>query len=155
MTGIRLEGLRVLVVDDSRTARRFVIETLRQLGVAEAVEAEDGADAIDILRVFAADLVVTDLNMDPLDGIQFTQLLRMASDSPAPHVPVIMLTADATRRQLENALKAGVNSFLAKPVTADKLRSHMLRTLAATSERQPARDAADEGEAGDEARPAP
>ena len=129
MPKVDLRNLRILVVDDSRTARKYLSRCLSDLGAAEVVAAEDGADAIDTLRNFAADIVISDLNMAPLDGIQFTRLVRNSEDSPAPYVPIILLTAEATRKQLENALEAGVHSFLAKPVSAEKLRKHILHTM--------------------------
>jgi len=129
MAHIELHDLHVLIVDDSRTARKYLARCLSDLGVREMVQAEDGADAIDILKNFAADLVISDLNMTPLDGIEFTRLLRNSKDSPAPYLPIIMLTAEATRKQLNNALAAGVHSFLAKPVDAEKLRRHILHTM--------------------------
>lgn len=129
MPNVNLHDLNVLIVDDSRTARKYLARCLADLGVAEVVEAEEGAEAIDLLRNFAADIVISDLNMAPLDGIEFTRLLRNSADSPAPLIPIIMLTAEATRKQLDNALDAGVHSFLAKPVNAEKLRQHILHTM--------------------------
>lgn len=129
MPYVDLCNLRILVVDDSRTARKYLSQCLDNLGAAEVAVAEDGADAIDLLRNFAADIVISDLNMVPLDGIQFTRLVRTSEDSPAPHVPIIMLTSEATRTQLDNALAASVHSFLAKPVSAETLRQHILHTM--------------------------
>lgn len=123
---VNLQELKALVVDDSRTSRRIVCDLLRQLRVEQAEQAEDGADAMAKLRGFPADLVVCDLHMTPLDGIEFTRLLRDAADSPNPYVPVLMMTADATQAQLNNALNAGVSSFMSKPVELPVLRARIV-----------------------------
>lgn len=122
---MNLGKLAVLVVDDSRVARIVVKNLLLELGLDDIAEAEDGAAALVKLRDFDADLVLCDLNMTPLDGIEFTRLLRNAPDSPNPFVPVIMLTAEATKAQIANALKAGVNDFLSKPARTPVLRAHI------------------------------
>jgi DNA-binding response OmpR family regulator len=70
------------------------------------------------MRETEMDLVMTDLTMGPLDGIDFVNLLRNSPDSPAPFVPVIMITGHSTMRRVAEARDAGVNEFLAKPVTA-------------------------------------
>jgi len=127
---VNLQELKSLVVDDSRTSRRIVCDLLRQLRVGQAEQAEDGADAMAKLRDFPADLVICDLHMAPLDGIEFTRLLRDAADSPNPFVPVLMVTSDATETQLNNALNAGVNSFLSKPVELSVLRARIAALFA-------------------------
>jgi CheY-like chemotaxis protein len=122
LINVNLQELKALVVDDSRTARRILREMLGEIPVAQVETAEDGADAIAKLRVFPADVVLCDLHMVPLDGIEFTRLLRSAEDSPNPYLPVLMLTADATETQMKNAIGAGVNEFMSKPVKMADLR---------------------------------
>ncbi len=119
---VNLTNLKTMVVDDSRTARLMLAEMLREMGVSSIAKAEDGADAMQQLKTFAADVVICDLHMTPLDGIEFTRLLRTADDSPNPYLPVLMLTGDATQKQLSNALNAGVHGFMSKPLQADSLR---------------------------------
>ncbi|MHA1599681.1 MAG: response regulator, partial [Alphaproteobacteria bacterium] len=113
---INLKEMKVLVVDDSATARKILTEMLHEIGVGHFDVAADGAEAIERLRVFPADIMLCDLHMAPLDGIELTRLIRNASDSPNPYIPIIVLTADATEFQLKAALNAGVNSFMSKPV---------------------------------------
>lgn len=121
--------LKILVVDDSKTVRTILAQLLYEMEVADVMEAEDGVEAIEKLRKFKADLVICDLNMVPLDGIEFTRLIRNSEDSPNKFLPIIMLTAYSTKTQLNSALKAGVHSFLAKPVTYVTLRSHIAKVL--------------------------
>lgn len=122
LINVNFKELKVLIVDDSRTARLIVKEVLDAISVHQVAMAEDGADAMARLRTFPADIVICDLHMAPLDGIEFTRLLRSAEDSPNPYLPVLMLTADATERQLKNAFGAGVNDFMSKPVEMAALR---------------------------------
>ncbi len=118
---VNMQDLKVLVVDDSRTVRLALEQLLREMSIETVALAEDGADAIKALRDFPADLVLCDLHMAPLDGIEFTRLLRSAEDSPNPYLPVLILTADATAAQLRNALGAGANDFMSKPIKRDAL----------------------------------
>ena len=77
-------------------------------------EAEDAPTALKILQYFPADVLITDWNMQPLNGIEFTQLVRTAKDSKSPEIPIIMLTGFAEVRRVIEARDAGVNEFLAK-----------------------------------------
>lgn len=122
LINVNMQELKVLVVDDSRTARQALKQFLREMSIGSVEMAEDGVDAIKKLRDFPADLVLCDLHMVPLDGIEFTRLLRSAEDSPNPYLPVLILTADATAAQLRNALGAGANDFMSKPIKLDALR---------------------------------
>jgi len=113
---INLAEMKILVVDDSSTARKILSEMLHEIGVGHVAGAADGAEAIERLRTFPADIMLCDLHMVPLDGIELTRLIRNASDSPNPYLPIVMLTADATQSQMKNAMTAGVNAFMSKPV---------------------------------------
>jgi CheY-like chemotaxis protein len=115
---VRYELLKILLVDDNHHMRMLVGEILRAIGVRHIQDANDGAEALQILRANPADIVITDLAMQPLDGIDFVRLLRNSTDSPNPLVPVIMITGHATHKRICEARDAGVNEFLAKPLTA-------------------------------------
>jgi|GEM_PF-626783 len=127
---INLQEMKILVVDDSSTVRKFLSEMLRDIGVGHVVGAEDGAEAIERLRTFPADIMLCDLHMTPLDGIELTRLIRNASDSPNPYLPVVMLTADATQAQMKNAFNAGVNAFMSKPVKMNILHRKLYAIFA-------------------------
>jgi CheY-like chemotaxis protein len=101
---INLQELRVLVVDDSATARANLTEMLHEIGVGHVAGAADGADAIEMLREFPANIVFSDLHMAPIDGIELTRHLRNARDSSNRFLPIVILTADATEAQMKNAL---------------------------------------------------
>lgn len=115
---MRLGQLKVLLVDDIRNSRVLLMEILRAVGLNQVFEASDGAEALQSLRSQMVDIVMTDLAMTPLDGIDFVRLLRNAPDSPNPMLPVLMVTGHLTVRRIQEARDAGVNEFLAKPITA-------------------------------------
>ena len=115
---MRLEVLKILVVDDNHHMRVLLSEVLRAVGLQNIYEAGDGAEALQQMRAHPIDIVLTDLAMEPLDGIDFVRLLRNSPDSPNPMAPVIMITGHSTMRRISEARDVGVNEFLAKPLTA-------------------------------------
>jgi len=115
---VRYELLKILLVDDNHHMRVLLIEILRAIGCRDIFEANDGAEGLQMLRSHPIDIVITDLAMQPLDGIDFVRLVRNSADSPNPMIPVIMITGHATVRRVSEARDAGVNEFLAKPLTA-------------------------------------
>ena len=124
-----LDGPTILVVDDNQHMRKLIMEILRAIGVRDALEASDGAEALNAMRSRRIDLVITDIAMQPIDGVDFVRLLRNSNDSPNPHVPVIMITGHATPAKVAEARDAGVNEFLAKPVTAKGVLDRLQRVI--------------------------
>ena len=115
---MRYELINILLVDDNHHMRVLLAEILRAIGVRHILEANDGAEALQLMRGSAVDIVITDLAMQPLDGIDFLRLLRNSPESPNPMIPVIMITGHSTQRRIFEARDAGVTEFLAKPLTA-------------------------------------
>jgi two-component system chemotaxis response regulator CheY len=115
---LRFELLKILLVDDNHHMRVLLTEILRAIGVRQVFEAADGAEALQMMRTHAIDIVMTDLAMQPLDGIDFVRLVRNSPDSPHPMIPVIMITGHSTIRRVAEARDVGVTEFLSKPVTA-------------------------------------
>jgi two-component system, chemotaxis family, chemotaxis protein CheY len=115
---VRFDLLKILMVDDNHHMRTLIGEILRAIGVNHLYEAADGAAALEVLRREDIDIVLTDLAMQPLDGIDFCRLVRNAPDSPNPMIPIIMITGHSTMRRIGEARDVGANEFLAKPITA-------------------------------------
>jgi two-component system chemotaxis response regulator CheY len=115
---LRFELIKILLVDDNHHMRLMLNEILRAIGVREVHEAANGAEAIQALRTQPIDIVMTDLAMQPMDGIDFVRRLRNGHESPNPMVPVIMITGHSTLRRVAEARDVGVTEFLSKPVTA-------------------------------------
>ncbi|HEY9217376.1 MAG TPA: response regulator [Phenylobacterium sp.] len=126
---MRYDVLKLLLVDDNQHMRMLMIEILRALGVQHIFEASDGAEGLQQLRAHLVDIVITDLAMEPLDGIDFVRLVRNSPDSPNQMVPVIMITGHSTMRRVAEARDAGVNEFLAKPLTARGVIERLQRVV--------------------------
>lgn len=115
------EKLRFLLVDDNQHIRSIVSAILKGVGVKQIREAMDGAEGLQILRDWQTDIAIVDFKMAPLDGVQFTQLVRNSPDSVDPFLPIIMLTGFAERHRVFEARDAGVTEVVVKPVTARSL----------------------------------
>lgn len=116
-----LDAVRVLVVDDNQHMRAIISTMLHSFGIRVIREAKDGAEAIDILRRWPADLAICDFLMEPTDGVEFTRQVRTAPDSPNPYLPVVMLTGHSELARVVGARDAGVTEFVVKPLTAKAL----------------------------------
>ncbi|MDR3513487.1 MAG: response regulator [Caulobacteraceae bacterium] len=126
---MRFELLNILLVDDNHHMRVLLTEILRAIGVREVLEANDGVEALQIMRAHQVDIIMTDLAMQPLDGLDFVRKLRNSPDSPNPMAPVIMITGHSTMRRVTEARDAGVNEFLSKPVTARGVLDRIARVV--------------------------
>lgn len=117
------EKRRVLVVDDFATMRRVVKILLQELGYKAIREAEDGGQAKGMLEEGSYDLVVLDWNMPGTPGIDVLRWVR--SHESLSSLPVLMVTAEATREQIIEAAELGVNAYILKPFTAETLRKKL------------------------------
>lgn len=108
--------MKILIVDDSAHMRVMLSEILKAIGVQHVYEACDGTQGLQMMLDHPVDIVITDLSMQPLDGIDFVRLLRRAPESPNQMCPVIMITGHSTMSRLNEARNAGVNEFMAKPI---------------------------------------
>lgn len=126
---VRFELLKILLVDDNHHMRILLTEVLRAIGTRDIHQAGDGAQALQMMRTHPIDVVLTDLAMEPVDGIEFTRLLRNAPDSPGQTTPVIMITGHSSERRVKEARDAGVNEFLAKPITARGILERLIEVI--------------------------
>lgn len=117
--------LNVMIVDDNPHMRILIRSILLGFGVKNIHECPDGSEAIAELHHWPADIVFADWMMEPLDGLDFTRLIRTADDSPNRFVPIIMLTGHTERHRIVEARDAGVTEFLVKPVTANGLYARL------------------------------
>jgi CheY-like chemotaxis protein len=113
-----LESLRVLLVDDNQHMRAIVMTVLSGIGVSQIRETRDGAEALEALKQWPADLAIVDFQMNRLDGVEFTRHVRNSPDSRNPYLPIIMMTGHSERTRVMEARDAGVTEFVAKPLTA-------------------------------------
>jgi two-component system chemotaxis response regulator CheY len=126
--GTGAQGLRVLVVDDSGTMRRIVAKCLNQMGAAKIAEAADGIEALGRMRGEGPfDLVLTDWNMPVMNGMEF--LKQVKADTALKDVPVVMVTTEAERTNVLEAIKAGAKNYVVKPFTLETLKAKIDQVL--------------------------
>ena len=120
-----LESLHVLLVDDNQHMRAITSAILQSAGIRKVREAPDGAAALEALRDHPVDLAIVDFNMFPLDGVEFTRLVRNSPDSANPYLPIIMMTGHSEKSRVQEARDAGVTEFVVKPITAKAILERM------------------------------
>jgi two-component system chemotaxis response regulator CheY len=117
--------MRILLVDDSKTMRNIQKAVLTQLGHQDVQEACDGQDALTKLATFTPELLLVDWNMPNMDGLTFVKAFRQTNKT----TPIIMVTSEAERPRVIEAIKAGVNNYVVKPFTPDLLSQRITETL--------------------------
>ena len=125
------EDIKILVVDDMTAMRKILKTLLAQLGYKNVDEAEDGKQALEILKQNPDKygLVITDWNMPHMTGIELVQAIR--SDEKLKHLPILMVTAEAKKENVLAAIKAGVNNYIVKPFTAETLKEKIEKIFSA------------------------
>jgi two-component system chemotaxis response regulator CheY len=113
-------NMKILTVDDFSTMRRIIKNMLRQLGYNNVIEAEDGAAAFTRLQMEQIDFVISDWNMPHMDGLELLKAIR--ADQALTAIPVLLVTAEALKENIVEAVKAGVNNYVVKPFTAETLK---------------------------------
>ncbi|RME67365.1 MAG: response regulator [Alphaproteobacteria bacterium] len=131
MAALDLERLTVLLVEDSYFIRSLLLNSLKAIGVGKVVPVEDAGAAIEFIQlvkkdpmkagVMAIDIVLTNWEMSPVDGMMLLRWVRRHKDSPDRFVPIIMITAYTEKKRIEEARDLGVNEMLAKPFTVKAL----------------------------------
>jgi two-component system, chemotaxis family, chemotaxis protein CheY len=129
MSGYKFDRLRIMVVDDNAHMRKLVTTILQAFGVTQILEAENGQRALAALRDFNPDVVVLDWVMDEMSGIELVKMLRTNPQSPNPFVPVIMLSGYTAMDRVMQARDAGVNEFIAKPVSVKTMMSRLVAVI--------------------------
>ncbi len=119
----------VLVVDDSAAIRKILQRVLRQTGLAirSIHEAGNGQEALDVLSNHLVDLVLTDINMPKMDGIQLLATLKASPRWRA--VPVVMITTEGGETKVSQAVQLGAAGYVRKPFTADQIKEKLTRIL--------------------------
>lgn len=124
-----MSGISALIVDDSSVMRKIVERALRNGGlpIANVFEASNGAEGLDVLREHAVDLVLSDINMPTMDGLEF--LRQMRAQHLAPNVPVVMITTESSEEHVREAIAAGAYGYIRKPFTAEQVKERVLPLL--------------------------
>ncbi len=121
--------MRFLVIDDSATMRRIVVNSLQRIGVTDIVEAGDGKEALSKFDT-SIGFIITDWNMPNLGGVDFARAIRARDDGK--QVPILMMTTRSLKEDIITALESGVNNYIVKPFTPQVLKDKIDALTAAT-----------------------
>ena len=122
--------MRILVIDDSKTMRNIHRSTLGTLGFTQIEEAGNGQEGLEKAAAFKPELILLDWNMPIMDGLTFAKQFRATNKK----TPIIMVTTEAEKVRVVEAIKAGVNNYVVKPFTPAALGQKVSETIAKFSE---------------------
>jgi two-component system, chemotaxis family, chemotaxis protein CheY len=124
-----MNSVRALIIDDSSVMRKIVERSLRQAGMelAEVQGAANGAEALAILAKSAVDLILCDIYMPVMDGLEFVRRLKDIENTKG--VPVVMITTEGNESHVVQALSMGARGYIRKPFTPDQVKEHVLPLL--------------------------
>jgi two-component system chemotaxis response regulator CheY len=124
-----MNSIRALIVDDSSVMRKIVERSLRQAGIdlKQVLEAGNGAEALTVLQDNPVDLILCDINMPVMDGLEFVKQLPAVGN--AKGVPVVMITTEGSEAHVVQALSCGARGYIRKPFTAEQVKEHVLPVL--------------------------
>jgi two-component system chemotaxis response regulator CheY len=126
-----MNEIRALIVDDSSVMRKIVERALRQAGLDPLVvnEATNGIEGLELLKTKAVDLILSDINMPSMDGLEFLRQIR--AQHLAPGVPVVMITTESSEEHVKQAILAGAQGYIRKPFTSEQVKERVLPLLPA------------------------
>lgn len=121
-----MSGIRTLIVDDSSVMRKIVERALRQAGLDLAMvhEAGSGVEGLDVLKAKPVDLILSDINMPSMDGLEFVRQIH--AQKLAPGVPVVMITTESSEEHVKQAIQAGARGYIRKPFTVEQVKERVL-----------------------------
>ena len=124
-----MSEVRALIVDDSSVMRKIVERSLRQAGLDPLVvfEASSGTDGLELLKTQQVDLILSDINMPSMDGLEFLRQIR--AQNLAPDVPVVMITTESSEEHVKQAILSGAQGYIRKPFTAEQVKERVLPLL--------------------------
>ena len=120
-------SIKILIVDDFATMRRILKNILKQLDFKNLVEADDGTSAWDVLESQTIDLVISDWNMPKMTGLELLKKVRASAKYKT--VPFLMVTAEAQKQNVIEAVQAGVSNYVVKPFTAEAISDKLSKIL--------------------------
>lgn len=123
-------NISVLIVDDSSVMRKIVERSLRQAGIeiGQVYEAGNGLEALAVLKERKVNLVLCDINMPGMDGLEFVK--QLPTVEKAKGVPVVMITTEGSEGHVVQALSVGARGYIRKPFTPDQVKEHIVPVLA-------------------------
>lgn len=139
MSNIDLSRVSILVVEDSQFIRSLIVNSLRVMGVGSIQSLDDGAQAIEFIKLvdrdpmkagmMGIDMIISDWEMSPVDGMMLLRWIRRHKDSPNRFVPFLMLTGYSEPKRVQEARTMGVNEFMSKPFTVNALANKLFSVI--------------------------
>ena len=131
MCPINGSSISALIVDDSSVMRKIVERALRQAGLDALVvhEAGSGTEGLEVLQAKTVQLILSDINMPLMDGLEFLRQIR--AQNLAPGVPVVMITTESSEEHVRQAILSGAQGYIRKPFTAEQVKERVLPLLGA------------------------
>lgn len=126
---MKITSARILVVDDDAVMRTYVVNALRRIGIQTLEVCADGSSALELVKSFKPDLVLTDIHMAPMNGIEFVRQLRALPDVALRKTRVIFMSADSSSSTLSEALPLGTFGYIVKPPRPETLQSKLEMAL--------------------------
>src|SRR3954451_6056152 len=122
-------SIKALIIDDSSVMRKIVERSLRQAGVelSTVFEAGNGAEALSLLSKEKVDLILSDINMPVMDGLEFVRQAKVAN--AASGTPIVMITTEGSEANVMEALSLGARGYIRKPFTPDQVKEHVMPLL--------------------------
>jgi two-component system chemotaxis response regulator CheY len=126
-----MSEIQALIVDDSSVMRKIVERALRQAGLdsMHVYEAGNGSEGLEVLRSSKVDLILSDINMPMMDGLEF--LKQIKDQNLAQGVPVVMITTESSEEHVKQAIAAGARGYIRKPFTPEQVKERVLPLLKA------------------------
>jgi two-component system chemotaxis response regulator CheY len=126
-------SIRALIVDDSSVMRKIVERCLRQAGMdlGQVLEASNGAEGLALVSENTFDLILSDINMPVMDGLEFVRRLKEMDN--AKNVPIVMITTEGGEKSVLEALSLGAKGYIRKPFTPDQVKEHVIPVLRSQS----------------------
>ncbi len=124
-----MSEIRTLIVDDSSVMRKIVERALRQAGLEglAVLEAGSGVEGLEVLKTSTVDLILSDINMPAMDGLEFLRQIR--AQNLAVGIPVVMITTESSEEHVKQAIEAGAKGYIRKPFTAEQVKERVLPLL--------------------------
>jgi|SRR6185369_4011807 len=122
-------SIKAMIVDDSSVMRKIVERSLRQAGldISKVLEAGNGAEALGVLQTETVDLILSDINMPVMDGIEFIR--QVQGKTPPVEAPIVMITTEGSESHVVQALQLGAKGYIRKPFTPDQVKEHVIPLL--------------------------
>jgi CheY-like chemotaxis protein len=126
---MKIEDARVLVVDDDKVMTMFIVNILNRLGVSEVGEASDGKAGLAMVVSFRPDIILSDIHMAPMNGLEFVRQLRTHPINELRKTPVLIMSADSSTERLKDTVPLGVAGYIIKPPNSSTMKTKLEHAL--------------------------